>query len=143
MMHKVLNDLKIGVWEHAAPPNQDIPALLIKKLPPDQFGAGLANTLLRGLPVMLKVQWGGGASHAVVLDTITQIGGSSTFYGAICDPADGDVHITEFKVGSQIVYRGRRVTFSLNFWDSPAHGYGKTDNSQGVITEVVYCKTPP
>lgn len=143
LMHKVLNELNIGTWAHAAPGNQDIPAFLTKHLPPDTFGLGLVNTITRKPPMMLKVQWGGGAAHAVVVDTITRIPGSSTLYAAICDPGDGDVHITGFEIGQQINYRGRQVTYSVNVWGTPKHSYAAGTEIQGVVTEVVYCTKAP
>jgi hypothetical protein len=143
MMHKVLNDLNIGTWKHAKPATTDIPALLLDKLKPDLLGAGLANTVMRGNPIMLNIVWGGTGQHAVVLDTITKIPLSDTYYAAICDPADGDVHITPFEKGAAIKYKGQRVTWSINFGGSADHNYGKGVGSDGVINQIIYCETPP
>lgn len=143
MMHKVLNDLNIGTWKHAKPATTDIPALLLDKLKPDVLGAGLANTVMRGNPIMLNIVWGGTGQHAVVLDTITKIPLSDTYYAAICDPADGDVHITSFEKGAAIKYKGQRVTWSINFGGSADHNYGKGVASEGIINQIIYCETPP
>src|SRR5437899_5005693 len=40
MLANVLNELNIGTWKAAAPPNQDISEFLISKLGPDTLGAG-------------------------------------------------------------------------------------------------------
>lgn len=142
-MHNVLNELKIGTWKFESPPKNDIPEALIDKLKPDVLGAGLANTVMRGLPIMLDIDWGGTGRHAVVLDTITKVPFSETYYGAICDPADGDVHIISFEKGKVIAYKGQRVTWSINFGGTASQAYGKGTVLQGVVDRFVYCSTPP
>lgn len=142
-MHNVLNELKIGKWKSEAPPKQDIAAALIDKLQPDVLGAGLANTIMRGLPIMLDIAWGGTGRHAVVLDTITKVPFSDTHYGAVCDPADGDVRIVGFEKGKVISYKGQHVTWSINFGGTASQPYAAGAVKQGVVERFVYCATPP
>jgi hypothetical protein len=126
-----LNEMKIGTWEYASPPNQDIPGLLIDKM----------NAT--GYPIILGVHWGGGGGHAVLLDTMTKIPLVDVPWGAVCDPGDGDVHVIRLERGKQLSYNGRRVKWSFNAWGSPEFNYPKMKTIQGVVTEIAYCKTKP
>lgn len=142
-MHYALNELKIGTWNFGSPPKHEIAAALIDKLKPDVLGAGPVNTVMRGLPIMLDIDWGGTGRHAVVLDTITKVPFSDTYYGAVCDPADGDVHIIGFEKGKVISYKGQRVTWSINFGGTASQSYAKGVTLQGVVDRFVYCSVPP
>jgi hypothetical protein len=143
MLADVLNELKIGTWNHEKPAADKMPELIVDKLKPDTLGLGPINSLLRGFPMLLDVDWGGFGRHVVVLDTVTKVPGQDAWWLAICDPLDGDVHITKCKKGEPIQYEGRRVTWSINFWGSPEQNYTKGKTSQGTITNAVYCVTPP
>lgn len=142
-MHNVLNELKIGTWKFEQPAKHDIPAMLVDKLKPDILGAGLVNTVMRGPPVMLDIDWGGTGRHAVVVDTITKVPFSDTLYAAVCDPADGDVHIVGFEKGKVFSYKGQRVTWSINFGGTASEAYDKGSVVQGVVDRFVYCSAPP
>lgn len=142
MLADVLNEFKIGKWKHASPPNHEMTEFLLGKLSSDVVGLGPINTALRGYPIVLKVDWGGMGSHAVVLDTITKFPMVDAWWGAICDPGDGDVHITRLEKGKPIAYEGRRVTWSVNFWGEPENNYAKGKTIQGIVTDVVYCEKP-
>jgi hypothetical protein len=138
-----LNELKIGTWQYASPPNQDIPELLIEKLKPDVAGLGAVNSVLRGFPIILGVHWGSGGGHAVLLDTITKFPWANAWWGAVCDPGDGDVHVVRLHKGQQLTYKGQRVKWSFNAWGKPEINYEKNKTIQGVVTEIAYCETPP
>jgi hypothetical protein len=139
----VLNELQIGKWQHVAPPAQDIPEPLISKLSPDVVGLGRINTALHGFPILLDVAWGGTGRHVVVLDTITKFPFADVRWGSICDPADGDVHISRIKKGESITYMGRRVTWSMNLRGKPKHNYDQGTPLQGVVTNGIYCEASP
>lgn len=139
----VLNEFGIGTWRYAKPAADKIPAFLIDKLSPDVVGLGPINTILRGYPIVLGVDWGGGGGHVVVLDTINKFPFVDAWWASICDPGDGDVHITRMEKGKPISYEGRRVRWSVNLWDDPKHNYAKGKTIQGIVTEVVYCEKPP
>jgi hypothetical protein len=141
MLADALNDMNIGTWKHEAPPAEDIPELLINKLSPDVVGLSLINTALRGFPILLDVAWGGTGRHVVCLDTINKFPFVNAWWATICDPADGDVHIVRIKKAEHITYIGRNVTWSVNLWGRPQHGYSGT--IQGIVTNVIYCETPP
>jgi hypothetical protein len=137
MMHKVLNELRIGTWAHAKPAPGKIPQLLLDKMGTDVVGMGpIVNALTRGYPVMLKVAWSSG-SHAVVVDTINKLPVLDQHWLSICDTADGDVHITEMTKGHAISYVGSNATISVNLWDSPKHKYGPKA-LKGTVTDLIY-----
>ena len=52
-----------------------MPELIVSKLKPDTLGLGPINSLLRGFPMLLDVDWGGHGRHVVVLDTMTKVPG--------------------------------------------------------------------
>lgn len=142
-MVDALNALKIGTWKYAAPPNQDIPALLIQKLAPDIVGRGPINSVLRGCPIILGVHWGTGGGHAILLDTINKLPFVDAYWGCVCDPGDGDVHVIRIETGQQLTYKGERGKWSFNVWGEPPQNYAKNKVLQGVVSEIAYCETPP
>jgi hypothetical protein len=142
LLTNVLNDLGIGTWKYARPAAHEIPDFLLEKLQPDVLGLGPVNTMLRGYPIVLDVDWGGMWKHVVVLDTITKVPLTNAWWLSICDPADGDVHISRMERGKPISYEGRRVTWSMNFGSDPTHDYPAGKTAQGNVTKLIYCETP-
>jgi hypothetical protein len=143
-----LNEFGIGNWKSATPPQGQMTEFLVDKLAPDKVGLGLINTAMRGYPIILKVEWPSsgagiaGGAHAVVLDTINKIPIVDAWWGSICDPADGDVHITRMRKNAVLNYVGKAVKFSKNlFGEGPKYDYGTSDTT-GTVTEVVYCEKP-
>jgi hypothetical protein len=63
-------------------------------------------------PILVLVGWGGGGAHWVVIDTVRTLGG--TLYATVCDPWDGNVHVTRFRRGQPFRYNASRVPLS---WD--------------------------
>ena len=74
----------------------------------DVGSAGVSEAIFdsvvrRGDPLIVLVGWSGGAgAHFVVVDTVRQWG--SQLYASVCDPWDGDVHVTRFARGSPFAY---------------------------------------
>ena len=134
-----LNELKIDTWKYEKPPKQDIAQLLIDKMGTTSTPGPVTGVM----PIILGIDWGGKGGHVVVQDAIHTVPLMDGCFAAVCDPGDGDVHITRFKTGEVIQYEGRRVTWSMNFWGSPEINYKEGKTSQGVIDDVIYCETPP
>jgi hypothetical protein len=78
-------------------------------------------------PVIVLVGWESGARHFVVIDTVHQINGAN--YASVCDPWDGDVHITKFTPGQPFSYTATQSPFSWSTSKSE-HSY-KAEPSQG------------
>ena len=143
MLSNVLNELDCGTWTHERPTNLAIPKKIIDNLGADIIGGGLINTLKRGHPIILKVEWdsaGGipGGSHAVVIDTVNKFPLANIYWGSICDPWDGDVHFTRLVTGHAIRYMPAEVTCSVNFRGVPEQGGFGKEPQAGTITEIVY-----
>ena len=137
-----LNELRIGTWKYASPPNNDIAGLIIDKLKPEIVGGGIYNNVGKRYPIIMGVHWGGGGGHAVLVDTINKFPMVDAWWASVCDPGDGDVHITRLKQGEALVYNGQRTKWSFNAWGSPENNYAKGKTVQGVVTEIAYCETP-
>jgi hypothetical protein len=86
-------------------------------------GAGpVVNSLLHGYPMIVLVGWNEGGAHFVVVDTVNNFFGG--LYASVCDPWDGNVHITPLKVGQPFDFVGAKVPLS---WDlgGKRHDYSK------------------
>ena len=61
--------------------------------------------------------------------------------GSICDPGDGDVHITRIEKGKQLTDEGKRTRWSFNtpLLGKPQHNYAANKVIQGIVTEIAYC----
>ena len=82
------------------------------------------NQLRPRTPIILLVGWSAGGAHFVLVDTVNQTPLGK--YASVCDPWDGNVHITKFDIGSNFTYEGARVPLS---WDLPGgtrHDYSTT-----------------
>lgn len=53
-------------------------------------------------PIIIGVNWQGGGAHWLVIDTVRKFGGK--LYATVCDPWDGDVHVTPISVGKTFEY---------------------------------------
>lgn len=63
-------------------------------------------------PVIVLVGWTAAGAHFVVVDTVRQAVGQK--YATVCDPWDGDVHVTPCASGSSLKYVGEAQPLS---WD--------------------------
>ncbi len=131
-----LSKLGVGLWEcvnvGAAGVSQAIVDSLGSEVPGVSLLAGplaptawAMNQLRPRTPIILHVGWGGGGAHFVMVDTVNQLG--SQKYASVCDPWDGNVHITPFSIGQVFQYRAAHVPFS---WDlgGTKHEYSGASN---------------
>jgi hypothetical protein len=120
----VLNQLGCGSWEQANVGENGVAEAIIRSVGVDLVGAGLvANAAHRSWPIIVLVSWNNAGAHFVVVDTINQLGG--TMYASVCDPWDGDVHITEITAGQAFNYTGAPSPFSWSI-GSPEHSYASS-----------------
>ncbi len=120
-----LNKLNVGQWVAKAVP--DVSQTIIDNVGTDIVGAGaLFNSIRRGYPVIVLVGWDSNGAHFVVVDTVNNFAGS--LYASVCDPWDGNVHITPFDAGTAFRYHGAPVPFSFDLGGS-RHDY--TGDSPG------------
>jgi hypothetical protein len=107
-----LNKLKVGRWKAKYYGPAGVVGAALK---------GLGETVPPGPhafykphhgPVIVLVGWTAGGAHFVVIDTLVSAFGD--VYATVCDPWDGNVHVTEVKEGTPMHYVGRHVPLS---WD--------------------------
>ena len=118
-----LSKMGVGSWECVNVGPKNVSQAIVDSLGVEVPGMSLlagaaapavwaANQLRSRTPIILHVGWGGGGAHFVVVDTVNTTGLS--MYASVCDPWDGNVHITKFKIGSTFKYVGAKVPYS---WD--------------------------
>jgi hypothetical protein len=118
-----LNGLSCGTWEQANVGQNGVSQAIIDSCGTDYVGAGpLVNALHRNWPIIVLVGWNAGGAHFVCVDTVNNIAGST--WASVCDPWDGDVHITSFEAGQPFVYEGARQPLSWSLGPGPEHQYG-------------------
>ena len=86
----------------------------------DCVGVGGSPAAATGAPVIVLVGWSAGGAHFVVVDSVNTSGGKH--YASVCDPWDGNVHITEFTAGQPFNYTGAPVPWSWSV-GAPEHDY--------------------
>lgn len=98
-----LNKLNVGSWKAERLGMADVPGAIMGSVGEDVVGAGpIVNGVRRGNPVIVLVGWSGSGAHFVVVDTVNNFLGS--LYASVCDPHDGDVHITAMEKGKDFKY---------------------------------------
>ncbi len=118
-----LTQMAPGTWEGVNVGSTNVSQAIVDSVGKDNFGASLlagpgapvvwaANQLRTRTPIILLVGWSGGGAHFVVVDTINVFAGM--MYASVCDPWDGNVHITRFKIGQPFNYTAAPVPGS---WD--------------------------
>ncbi len=128
-----LNKLGVGAWESANVGASKISQAVVDSVGTEAFGRSLLagpaaplfwakNQLRSATPIIVLVGWGAGGAHFVLVDTINTIG--SSMYASVCDPWDGNVHITKFKVGENFNYVGAAVPGSWSL-GGEKHEYKK------------------
>lgn len=126
LLSKTLNDLNCGTWEAKNIGEANVSQAIVDAVGTDVVGAGpIVNAATRGYPIILLTRWDQGGGHFIVVDTVNNFLG--TLYASVCDPWDGNVHITQFETGKSFEYEASTPRLS---WDlggkrheySGAHG---------------------
>lgn len=127
----VLNGLSCGTWEQANVGPNGVADAIIDSVGTDIVGAGpIVNSLHRSWPIIVLVGWDGGkGAHFVVVDTVNSVLGNT--YASVCDPWDGDVHITPFSSGQPFHYTGEASPFSWSIGPGPEHSYALPSTGAG------------
>jgi hypothetical protein len=129
-----LNGLDCGVWEQANVGVNGVSDAIFDSVGTDYVGAGpIANAIHRNWPIIVLVHWDANNAHFVCVDTVNNFLGST--YASVCDPWDGDVHITPIKRGSPFGYVGQpnRSSWAIG---TPEHNYsggGSSGAAQGWV----------
>lgn len=132
-----LNKLGVGRWEGrhigATAVSQAIVDSVGRDVPGSSLLAGplspvsyAINQLRSRTPIIVLVGWTAGGAHFVVVDTVnvTPLG----LYASVCDPWDGNVHITSFQIGRPFAYSGAPVPLS---WDLGGRRHSYDQNLVG------------
>jgi hypothetical protein len=128
-----LCQLDVGTWTAENIGANAVSQAIMDHVGVQTVGAGpLVNALVPGAPMITLVGWGTGGAHFVVVDTVNRFAGR--LYASVCDPWDGDVHITPFAAGAPFHYVGAASPFS---WDlgGTRHEYStpSVGNSNGWV----------
>ncbi len=129
-----LNGLKVGVWEGVFIGPTNVAQAIVDSVGCDNFGESLAagplapaawlvNQMRTRTPIIVLVGWNTSGAHFVVVDTVNKVG--DKLYASVCDPWDGNVHITEFSLAAPFNYTACHVPGS---WDlgGEKHEYAAT-----------------
>ena len=127
ILAKTLNDLNCGTWEAKCLAETAVSQAVVDSVGTDIVGAGpLVNSIMRGYPIILLTRWDQGGGHFIVVDTVNSVFGR--LYASVCDPWDGNVHITHFQTGKAFEYEASTPRFS---WDlgGKRHEYSGSSGS--------------
>lgn len=87
------------------------------------FAAAAKTATGNGAPIIGHVVWDGGGAHFVVIDEF-HLG-----YGCVCDPWDGELHVTRMASGSSVTYNASDTMISFSIGgqrhDYPSGSTGK------------------
>lgn len=130
----VLNRLNVGSWAASYIGPAAVGQAIVDSVGIDYPGQSLlagvnapaayiANQLKPIKPIILLVGWNAGGAHFVVVDVVNRT--PFGMYASVCDPWDGNVHITEFTTTAPFNYTGAPVPLS---WDlgGRRHDYSPT-----------------
>ncbi|MBM4077408.1 MAG: hypothetical protein FJ267_17410 [Planctomycetes bacterium] len=132
---EVLNKLNVGTWQATNVGAANVSQAIVDSVGVDVVGQSLgggwpaswiANQLKPINPIIVLVGWTAGGAHFVVVDVVNQTPWG--MYASVCDPWDGDVHITEFETGRNFNYIGARNAFS---WDLGGYRHDYSTTSTG------------
>lgn len=133
---QTLNKLNVGTWEArdigAGAVGQAIVDSLGIQYPGQSLLAGpmaplayAANQLKPIKPIIVLVSWDANGAHFVMVDTVNKT--PFGMYASVCDPWDGNVHVTEFTLGAPFNYIGARVPMSFDLGGTK-HDYSKPNS---------------
>jgi hypothetical protein len=112
-MKETLNRLDVGRWDHQELKQEEVP------------GAIMTSVDKNDTPIIVRTNWNLQEAHFVLIDEVFDFLG--TRYAAVCDPWDGDVHITKFSVGKQMDYPASAPLLSWSLYGEK-HKYVGTSN---------------
>jgi len=120
---KLLNhpSLKMPGWKYQRLPRKSVPAKLVKTI----GTTGGVGPTINVKPMIVMIDWKGGGSHYVVVDTVRTFLGS--LYATFCDPWDASVHVVKMEKGKALAYTGS-PTAGVDFggthyeYDTPSVG---------------------
>lgn len=109
-----LNQLDVGTWEAKNVGATNVASAVVNGLggsvPP---GPHAVYPDGKG-PVIVLVKWTAAGAHFVVVDTVVRTPLTGSLNATVCDPWDGDVHVTPLETGQPFHYVGSHVPWS---WD--------------------------
>lgn len=105
---KILNKLTRIKWT-----NQYLSGAAVSQLILEKVGVTAApGPTMDVTPIIVGVDWLGGGAHWVCIDTVRSFMGKK--YATVCDPWDGDVHVTPIDGGKPFAYTAKDQPYS---WD--------------------------
>ena len=93
-------DLKMPGWRLSTISAAQVPAQIARKV---GVTSGL-GFVLNVKPIIVGIDWAGGGGHWVIVDTVRDFMGST--YATVCDPWDGNVHVTKLDLTTTFRYTG-------------------------------------
>ena len=106
-----LNQLRVGQWKAEDVGTTGVTGAILGAV--GTVSPGPVVDLPDGhYPIIVLVGWNAGGAHFVVVDTVVSFLGSN--YASVCDPWDGDVHVTTITSNQTFNYVGTAVPWS---WD--------------------------
>lgn len=129
---KMLNhaDLKMTGWKHHKVASDKVPGKLISKIGVTE---GLGPTVSSN-PVIVGIDWNGGGGHWVLVDSVRKIFGKT--YAIVCDPWDGNVHVTEIEKKTDFAYTGQ-AALAVDFGGT-RHSYDSPSVGGAFIGDLIY-----
>jgi hypothetical protein len=120
-----LNQLHVGHWTARSVGAGSVSQNILSHV--STFSA-LSGPTIFVRPMIVLIGWKAGGAHFVVVDTVRQL--ASLNYATVCDPWDGDVHVTRFASRGTFPYTGRQQPLS---WDlgGTKHSYGSGSSGRG------------
>jgi hypothetical protein len=122
-----LNKLRCGHWVAQDLGSAGVSKAIVNACGKEIVGLGpIVNAVRHRYPIIVLVGWNHGGAHFVVVDTVNDLFGK--LYASVCDPWDGDVHITPLQVGHPFHYAGAPVPLS---WDLGGTRHTYSHKSRG------------
>lgn len=120
-----LGKLNVGTWKSECVGPGRVSANIKQRV--KNFSA-FSGPTINVKPIIVLVGWKAGGAHFVVVDTVRNLDDDD--YATVCDPWDGDVHVTKFDEDGIFPYTGRHQPLS---WDlgGTKHDYEKPNAGQG------------
>ncbi|MBV8126445.1 MAG: hypothetical protein JO114_02135 [Planctomycetaceae bacterium] len=106
-----LNQLRVGKWKAENVGTSSVTNAILRSV--GTVSPGPVINLPDGhYPIIVLVGWNSGGAHFVVVDTVVSF--LSSNYASVCDPWDGDVHVTTIQSNQTFNYVGAAIPWS---WD--------------------------